>query len=90
MEEYEVSSIARYEAEDIAEKVETRLEGRIKEVEGWLGSMEDKLYTTKSEIVRKLEVAILSLQSCSDTKDVIETIVTLLNDLVKILNNSHL
>jgi len=90
MEEYEVSSIARYEAEDVAERVERRLEGKIKDVEGWLGDMEDKLYTTKSEIIRKLEVAILSLQSCSDVKDVVETITTLLNDLVKILKNSHL
>ena len=90
MEEYEVSSIARYEAEDVAERMEARLEGKIKDVEGWLGDMEDKLYTTKSEIVRKLEVAILSLQSCSDVKDVVEAITTLLNDLVKILNNSHL
>jgi len=90
MEEYEVRTIARYEAEEVVERAETRLEKRIRDVEEGLGDVEDKLYITKSEIIRKLEVAILSLQSCSDVKDVVEAITTLLNDLVKILNNSHL
>jgi len=88
MEEYEVESIARYEAEQVVEDVKEELkelEGRIEDIEVSVGDIDDRLYITKSEVIKKLESASLSLQFCEEVGDVCETLIVLLNDLVKIL-----
>jgi len=88
MEEYEVESIARYEAEQVAEGIKERLkklEGRIEDTEMRVEGMDRELYDTKSEVVKKLEEASHTLQSAEDVSDVIECLIGLLNDLVKIL-----
>ena len=88
MEEYEVESIARYEAEQVAEDIKEelkKLEGRIEDTEMRVEGMDRELYDTKSEVVKKLEEASHTLQSAEDVSDVIECLVGLLNDLVKIL-----
>jgi len=85
MEEYEVRSWARYEAEDVVEDAKKELGGRIRDVEADIGNIDDRLYITKSEVIKKLESASLSLQFCEDVSDVCETLIELLNDLVKIL-----
>lgn len=85
MEEYEVESIARYEAEQVVEDAKKELEGRIEDIEVSVGDIDDRLYITKSEVIKKLESASLSLQFCEEVGDVCETLIELLNDLVKIL-----
>jgi len=85
MEEYEVESIARYEAEQVVEDAKKELEGRIEDIEMSIGDIDDRLYITKSEVIKKLESASHSLQFCEDVGDVCETLIELLNDLVKIL-----
>jgi len=88
MEEYEVESIARYEAEQVVEDVKEELkelEGRIEDTEMRVEGIDRELYDTKSEVIKKLESASHSLQFCEDVGDVCETLIELLNDLVKIL-----
>ena len=85
MEEYEVESIARYEAEQVVEDAKREIEGRIEDIEADIGNIDDRLYITKSEVIKKLESASLSLQFCEEVGDVCETLIELLNDLVKIL-----
>ena len=88
MEEYEVESIARYEAEQVAEDIKEELkelEGRIEDIEASVGDIDDRLYITKSEVIKKLEEASHTLQSAEDVRGVVECLVRLLNNLVEIL-----
>ena len=92
MEEYEVESIARYEAEQVAEDLERRLGIRMKDLEGRIDNLSDEFYShcdesldLREKIAERLEDAARSLQFCHSTEEVIEVLTNLLSELAKIM-----
>ena len=92
MEEYEVESIARYEAEQVAEDLEHRLGMRMKDLEGRIDNLSDEFYShcdeadeIRAKIASLLEDAARSLQFCEDSKEVVEVLANLLSELARLL-----
>ena len=84
MKEYEVESIARYEAEQVAEE----LKGRMEQTEERVAEMDDELYQLqdiKSKVAKKLVEASHELQFCEDAADVASILVDLLNEIAEML-----
>jgi len=88
MEEYEVGSIARYEAEQVVEDAKKELEGRIEQTEERVAEMDDELYQLqdiKSKVAKKLVEASHELQFCEDAADVASILVDLFNEIAEML-----
>ena len=92
MEEYEIESIARFEAEQAAEDVEQRLGVRMKDIERRIDSLSDDFWAhydeshdVRAEVASLLEDAARQLQFCNRCEEIVEVLVQLLNDLVKVL-----
>ena len=91
MEEYEVESIARYEAEQVVEDVKgelKELEGRIEDTEMRVEGIDRELYQLqdiKSKVAKRLEEASHELQFCEDAADVASILVDLFNEIAEIL-----
>ena len=84
MKEYEVESIARYEAEQVAES----LKGRIEQTEERVAEIDDELYQLqdiKSKVAKRLEEASHELQFCEDAADVASILVDLFNEIAEML-----
>jgi len=84
MKEYEVESIARYEAEQVAEE----LKGRMEQTEERVAEMDDELYQLqdiKSKVAKKLVEASHELQFCEDAADVATILVDLFNEIAEML-----
>jgi len=84
MKEYEVESIARYEAEQVAEE----LKGRMEQTEERVAEMDDELYQLqdiKSKVAKKLVEASHELQFCEDAADVASILVDLFNEIAEML-----
>jgi len=88
MEDYEVASIARYEAEQVVENVKKELKtlrGRLEDAEMSINGIERELDDTKTEIAEKLEEASHSLQFCEEGAEIASVLVDLFNEIVKVL-----
>ena len=92
MEEYEIESIARFEAEQAAEEVEQRLGVRMKDIEERIDNLwnefwahDDESLDIRAEVASLLEDAARQLQFCNRCEEVVEVLVQLLNDLVGVL-----
>jgi len=92
MEEYEIETLARYEAEQVVENVKEELktlEGRIADTEMSVEGIERELDDTKSEIAEKLEEAEHALQFCEEGAEVASVLVDLFNEIVKVLKGEE-
>jgi len=84
MKEYEVESIARYEAEQVAGP----LKGRIEQTEERIAEIDEELYQLqdiKSKVAKRLEEASHELQFCEDAADVASILVDLFNEIAEML-----
>jgi len=92
MEEYEVESIARYEAEQVAEDLEHRLGMRMRDLEGRIDNLSDEFYShcdeadeIRAKLASLLEDAARSLQFCHSTEEVVEVLTNLLSEFARLL-----
>ena len=60
-------------------------ESEIRDIWSQIDWMSDEQEALRNEIARKLEDASHSIQFCNNLNDVVEVLVQLLNDLVKVL-----
>ena len=87
MERWEVESIARVEADDVAESVKKELGGRISDLQSQIDYMDENTHALREEIAEKLEEAAKELQS---NEDVATVLIKVFREIAKLLREFEL